>query len=123
MNDNLQQTMIDAVSEDPNRETFEKETAINFAKPDDRATITATTNGIMRRLLAHDDFELKWIQQSSNGSLITVTADELEEKFDGRRPVVTVVGTIPVGCLKVQRNSRATGGQANVVASPKGGDE
>lgn len=116
------QDLYDAVEADPNRGTVAKETGITFSRPDDRAKVNTAEPSLMRRLLAHPEFELRSYETSSdNGSKAdykNVSAETYEEQaHDARKPVYSVHGTIPIGCLKVSATARSSTGHAEVVSA------
>lgn len=117
MNQELRQRMVFAVHEDDQLESAEKETAIHFSKPDDLASVTTAENGLMRRLLAHPDFEVDFVnQRDGDGKIVKVPFEDAEDDFDGRRRIVTVVGHIPIGALKIPGSARNRNQHASVVS-------
>lgn len=117
MNKNLRKRMIDSVSEDSDLTPMEKETSIHFAKDEDRLTVFSAEAGIMRRLLAHPEFEIDEIRQTTGDGKIHVGGDELEAEFDGRRQTIAVKGSAPVGLLFLKGKSRKSTGHADVVSN------
>ena len=84
-------------SEDSSLAPEEKETTIRWAKDQDRVHIASEMAGIINRLLHHPHFEEERRR--------TLEAD-----------VVYVAGTIPLGCLSVATDPRASGSNAEVVS-------
>jgi len=106
MNENLRKRIIDSVAEAPNRTPEEKETAINFSKPDDRMSVHSEERSVVKRLLAHPDFEIEIIQQATNDDVYTIDSDDLADEFDGRRKTVAVTGSMPIGTLWIKASPR-----------------
>ena len=77
------------IGEDPTLEAHEKETVIGFSKADDRLRIDTSESAIMRWLLSHPQFAL------SHANLL-----------DGK--VVSLSGTLPIGCLKLSGKARSS---------------
>ena len=77
------------VGEDPTLEAHEKETVIGFSKVDDHIRIDTSESAIIRWLLSHPQFEL------SSANLL-----------DGK--VVSLSGTLPIGCLKLSGKARSS---------------
>lgn len=115
MNKELRQRMIDAVGESELLPE-EKETAMHFSNADDMVTVHSAMGSIMKRLLAHPEFEIEQVRQRSSNATFDIYAEDLEEEFDGRRKLVSLKGEIPVGALMVKKSSRARSGPAAVVS-------
>lgn len=115
MNENLRQRMIDSVSEDSDLIPEEKETAIHMAKDQSRITVFSAEGSIMKRLLAHPEFEIDHIRQTTSDGKVDIRED-FEGEFDGRRSTVAVKGSMPVGALFIKSKSRKSTGHANVVS-------
>lgn len=109
----------EAVESDPNREQVEKEFGITFSKSDDRAVVNTAIKSLMRRFLAHPEFDLRYYETSGDkASYRVVDAEEFEEEgHDGRKPVWSVSGTIPIGTLKIRMNPRQHGSYSDVITN------
>lgn len=116
MNEQLRQRMIDSVSEADDLVPMEKETSIHFAKGDDRLDVFTAESPVMKRLLAHPEFEIESIRQTTSDQEITIRED-FEENFDGRRSTVGVQGTMPIGVLWIKSESRQDTGHARVASN------
>ena len=103
----------DLVREDPDLTPAEKETALRFAKDEDRATVFTAEAGLTRRLLAHAEFAVEEVVLADGSHAPHVEALDASEDA-----VVGVRGTLPVGCLKVRASSRSPGGHARMVTHP-----
>lgn len=118
MNDELRKRIIKAVQSDKSIKGHEHETNIYFSKVDDYARVCSSAVSLMRRLIAHGEFETEYIvQRSPDDGYIQIYADELDDEFDGRRPVVEVVGTVPVATLKIAKNARTRDQQSLIISS------
>jgi hypothetical protein len=112
--------LADSVQSDPNRRPEETETAFNFLQIHDRVQAESAYTSIMRKLLLHPKFRLDWYTTAGDGNknYHQVTGREYEANggHDRRKPVYNVVGTLPVGTLKVSVEGRTTGGHPRIVA-------
>lgn len=114
MNDDLRQRVIDSIGEAELRPK-EKETTIRFAKDQDRIRIFSAETSIMRRLIAHPEFEVETIRQKTSDGKIDIE-DQFEEQFDGRRKTVNVMGTMPIGILQIKSKSPKNNSHAGTVS-------
>jgi len=108
--------LVDLVREDTGLRPEEKETLIRFPKDRDRAVVYSAEAGIMRRLLAHPEFEVLDLE-TENGAEV----ESVQQLHAAEDSVVGVRGTIPIGAIKVSACSRSAAGHAEVVS--RGGDE
>lgn len=109
--------MIDSVSENEDLTPGEKETTIRIGKDQSRLRVFSVESSIMKRLLAHPEFEIDEIRQTTTDGWVMVDGDDLEDEFDGRRSTVSVRGTMPVGVLTIKRKSRKSGGHARMISN------
>jgi len=112
--------LLDAIETDTTREPFERETRIMWAAAD-RAKVHTAERALMNRLLNHPEFELRWFaaRRGERGERVVKTCVERDsetgvEDWDGQ-PVVSISGTLPIGCVLVRESPRQSGGHANVV--------
>ena len=115
MNENLRQRIIDSIAENDNLTPDEKETSINLTKGDDHIRVFSAERSVMKRLIAHPEFEMLRIRQPTSDSYKNISED-FEEEFDGRRSTVAVEGTMPVGVLFIKAKSRNDDGHARTVS-------
>lgn len=87
----------------------EKETVIGFSSQDERFVIDTQEGAIMRWLLQHPHFELDWATARREGR--------------GKFKVVHVVGTLPIGCLKLTANPRRTNWHCAILGQGKRGEK
>lgn len=92
------------VSDDPALTPEEKETLISFSRADDRATIHSEQAVVVKWLLRHPEYE-----------------EDNRRERDGTIHATT--GTLPVGCLKLQGNSRSSHTPGRVLGKLPGGDD
>lgn len=85
----------------------EKETVIGFSSRDERFVIDTQEGAIMRWLLQHPHFELDWATARREGR--------------GRPKVVHVVGTLPIGCLKLSLVPRRDPRHCYILGRGSGG--
>lgn len=116
IDDDLEQRMIDAVAEG-DLSPQEKETSLSFSKDQDRVRVTTREAGIMRRLLALDYTEVRWVIQETSDGSVKIDAEDLPEEFDGRRKLTSIHGFVPVGALKLSGSPRKSTSHAQVVSS------
>lgn len=84
------------VASDPTLSSAERETCIRWSADESRATVHSDEPAIVRALLAHEHFE---------------TTEE--RRSDGT--VVSVRGTLPIGCLTVKGTRRSSDAHYKVV--------
>lgn len=103
------ESLREQLSEDPNREPCEKETAIHLEGDADRLTVTSFKRVVFEKWLRHPQFELEHVNvRDEDGQERTV---ESLEKVRGN-PALTIIGasgTLPVACLSIgaARNSNS----------------
>lgn len=98
--------------EDPKLTPPEKETALRFARDEERVTIYTAERGIGRRVLAHPAAAIDEVTiAEGRRKRPAVPLEELEEGDQ----VVAVRGTLPLGTVKVRERPRTSGGHADVV--------
>lgn len=110
--DGVEDALLDAVQEDVDLAPREKETVIRFGKSDEEAIIHTRESGLTRRLLAHPESTvvfLNVVEQDESKAAID------REGWDGQ-PVTGVEVRVPVGLLKVQSSSRASTQHAPIVS-------
>lgn len=115
MNEDLRQRIIDSIAENEDLTQNEKETTINMTKGDDRIRVFSAERSIMKRLIAHMEFEIHQIRQRTSDGYNNIN-DDFDGEFDGRRRTVAVEGTLPVGALFIKPNSRNGNGHARTVS-------
>lgn len=112
--------LADSTESDPTREATEKETAFYFSKQDDRLVVTSSERTIMRRVLSHPEFELRSYSTTMDGDktgVRSVTEEEYAaDGHDGRKPVYSVTGTLPIGAIKISAKSRQSNAHSSVVS-------
>lgn len=114
MNEQLRGRLIEEATESDSLSPEEKDTGITFTKHAeerngrDVARIYSEEAGIMRRLLAHEHFEIDWVRIEGGGQ----SEPSDVEKGDG---VTCVSGWIPIGCLSVRPNPSTQPGHARMV--------
>lgn len=92
--------MNDDITEDSTLSPVEKEVAIRFSKDDgDRATIHSEIASVTRALRSRDDYQERRAERNDEGEIVATT------------------GTIPLGTLKIQQNTRKHGSFSRVVSS------
>jgi len=111
--------LAESVKANPNTTKAEKETTLSWARDLDKATVFTEEPSLMRRFLKHPEFTLTAYRTSHPEKVGTqVSAEEYEEEgHDGRKPVYSLKGHIPVACLKVSKSARKSSGHADVVSS------
>lgn len=98
----------------------ERETSFSWSAEDDRAQVHTEEKHVMRRLLAHPEFELDFYYQSSqktNWGERVEAEDYEEDGHDARKPVLGVGGTLPVTVIAVKTESPNAGGHAKTVTA------
>jgi hypothetical protein len=108
--------VIDSVSEDSDLTPEEKETTIHMVSGLGEMTVFSAEAAFMKRLLAHPEFEIDHIRQTTSHGQIDVYGTELDDEFDGRRRTVAVKGIMPVGVLTINAESRDSSYHYDVVS-------
>lgn len=116
MNPELRERMIEATKTAKGLSPGEMETGIHFGRRDTVASVHTEEPALVRRLLGHPEFEVDYFVQETADGYVRIPGEEAAERFDGRRRLVSVDGTIPIGCLKVSANPRSSTGHAGVVS-------
>jgi len=115
MTEQIQQ-LLAAITEDPDREPFEKETGLLWSKDADAVSIHTAEAGLMRRFVRHPLFDLERVELSTGGGSYTArSADDLPSNL-GSRSVYTVFGTIPIGCVSIKSSARSDSTHSRVVS-------
>lgn len=97
-------TSEDPVGEDPALSSGEKELNIRVNKAEDRITVFTEIASVARHLLTRSDFEKQDVRKADD-------------------QIVAVKGTLPMGVLKIQQNSREYGSFSSIVAEHGDADE
>jgi len=105
--------LIDQVENDPDLNSAEKESSVTFLGDEKRFTIFSAKRTIVKSLLEHDNFEVKWLQIDKNGKKVRV--DDPENVGDST--IYSVSGTMPIGCLTIKSKPRSNNHQSSVVNS------
>ncbi|WP_254530066.1 hypothetical protein [Natrinema gelatinilyticum] len=103
--------LVSAVGEDPDLQPIEKETIIRWGKPDEHVRIFSEEGSIIRRLLRHPLFEEESIRTYTDSS--TGWMDATDYSTDR---ICGVRGSIPIGAIKIQSNSRSNSSHCSVVS-------
>lgn len=106
--------VVDRVRDDPDREAHEKEFAIHAEGDAERCTITATRAGMMRRLLKHPQVDIKYLTVLSEESGARRTVSACSD-VSSEEAIITVVGTAPIGLLKIKAEARANNRHHEIV--------
>jgi hypothetical protein len=85
------------VAEDDGLLPEEKSIIINMTKVDDRATVHSDIGSVTRELLEHDEFEVD------------------RKRTEGDETITAVTGTLPVGCLRLNKSPRENGSFWEIV--------
>jgi hypothetical protein len=115
--------LLDALSTDTTREAFERESRLLWSAEADRVDVHTAERSLMRRFLSHPEFRLRWmeVRRGDRGSR-SVEADDLATEWNGE-DVLSINGSIPLGCVTVKASPRSTGGHAAVVTRSVLSDE
>lgn len=107
--------LLDALTTDATREPFERESRLLWSAETDRVDVHTAERSLMRRFLSHPEFQLSWLEvrKGDRGSR-SVQADDLATEWNGQ-DVLSINGSIPLGCVTVKASPRSTGGHAAVV--------
>lgn len=99
------------VEEDASLLPYEKETAINFTKADDRASVYTEEGGLMRRFLRHPHFEINSLRVNTNDAV----GKQVAPNDFGGGLITGVNGSIPIEALVAQTSLRETSQHSAVV--------
>ena len=105
--------LVERVAPDPDLKLKERETTFSFADDEDRARVHSASPAVVRRLLAHDEVSIRSATLHDGEGVETVDGDTLR---DTGADIVSVRGTLPVGCLSVRTNSRKSDQSSKVVS-------
>lgn len=107
----------DSLESDPDRESMEKETAIQTTKVDDYLRVYTAQRSLMNRFLAHPKFELVGYETTTgDGGYKNVSAEQYEaDGHDGRKPVYAIRGTMPIGVLRIGPKGRQSDVKSEMV--------
>ena len=92
------------LTEDPNREPFEKESGIHLEGDATYFSVTSFKKVVFSKLLQHPEFTVKHIHVLEDGHERTI---ESLEETDSSPTIIGVTGQLPVGTLSIgkARNS------------------
>lgn len=104
--------LLESVREDPELTPEEKETTLYFGKRDSHVTVHTRERGVARRLLAHPEGDIQFLNTYVDG-----TARQIDPSEDDLQGDVTgVCISLPLGVLKIQKNARSNSQHAAVVS-------
>ena len=107
--------LLDALTTDSTREPFERESRLLWSAETDSVDVHTAERSLMRRFLSHPEFRLRWIEvRKGDRGCRSIQADSLSTDWSGE-DVLSINGSIPIGCLTVKASPRSTGGHADVV--------
>jgi hypothetical protein len=110
--DGVADAVLDAVREDPALTPAEKETVVRFGKPDDEAVVHTREGALTRRLIAHPESTLVYLNAVDEDGV----ADAIEPAEWNGQQVTGVEARLPVGALKVQLSARTSTQHAEIVS-------
>lgn len=115
--------LLDALATDATREPFERESRLLWSAETDRVDVHTAERSLMRRFLNHPEFRLRWVKvRKGDQRSRSVQADDIATEWCGEN-VLSINGSIPVGCLSVKASPRSTGGHAAIVTRSVLSDE
>lgn len=120
MNANTDYTdLLDQTTTNQNVTAMERETNYTWGADDDRARVHTEEKQVMRRLLAHPEFELSYYYTSSQhtnwGQRIEAGEYDENDGHDQRKPVYGVGGTLPVTVIAVKTESPSADGHSKTA--------
>lgn len=103
------------VASDPNIGKSEAEFTISFSKADERANFHSSIRGPSSRALRHTEINIEQVQvyYDENGTYAKMDVQD----FDGLGKIVSVVGDVPIGLIKLGNKSRSSSGYANIIST------
>lgn len=108
--------LLDAITTDTTRKPFERETRFSWSGGTNAADIHTAERSLMRRLLSHPEFELDWFEcRNGDRGSRAVYVHEMAEEWDGE-DVLSINGTIPIGCVSLKSSPRKADSHARVVS-------
>lgn len=115
--------LLDALATDATREPIERESRLLWSAETDRVDVHTAERSLMRRFLSHPEFHLRWMEvRRGNRGSRSVQAENLAMEWNGQA-ILSINGSIPLGCLSVKASPRSTGGHAAVVTRSVLNDE
>lgn len=110
--------LLNAIKSDPGRKSFEKESRVLWSPRTDHANFYTADPGLMRRLVLHPEFSVRWFEaaQSSDAprQTYTVASSNAVDRWDGE-PVYSLEGSLPAGVLTVKQSPRKQSGHAEII--------
>lgn len=107
--------LTEKVDRDPTLSGSEKETTISMYGDDKEFTIYSAKPTIVKSLLKHDYFDMKWARVLSDGKSTHVESENELDGVEGK--IVAIEGTLPVGTLTVKSKPRANNHQSSIVST------
>ena len=104
----IQEHLVERVSNDPNRESMEKETGITMLGDAKEMRVFSAKRALIVRLIKHPHFDPEWY--SVEGSRV-----DPSEIADTQGDIWAVSGKMPIGCLTIKSKPRSTNYQSQVV--------
>lgn len=104
--------IIEQVQSDPALAAAERQTTINFGKPDDRASVFTEEPALIRRLLRNPYAEVTEIRVLRDDESVRYIHPE---DYDGE-PVVALDGYIPISVLTIKSEPRTHEHHSQVVS-------
>jgi hypothetical protein len=120
------QQLLQALQTDHTREPFERETSLNWSAESNIVRVHTAEKSIMRRLLHHPEFTLeRFAARTGDRGEKTYQMDTPETgshpdfedwREAGKPDVLSINGTIPIGCVSLTSGPRTADGHAEVVS-------
>lgn len=110
--------LLNAIESDPRRKSFEKESRVLWSPQTDYANFYTADPGLMRRLVLHPEFSVRWFEATQSNDAprqtYTVASSDAVDRWDGE-PVYSLEGSLPVGVLTVKQSPRKQSGHAEII--------
>lgn len=103
------------IESDPRLRPFEKEVHFTITGNDDYIDVFSERASVTRNLLSHDEFVGEKVRVALDDD--TVTTVPVDEVPSNATTIYAVHGTVPIGVLKVMKESRQNNNSSNIVSS------